>query len=611
MEPYTILRQVKVYSLGALIGVISGLTAIMLRLLILGLSLIFVTLPNLMGAAGWIVAPAIGGLAVAYIVVKYAPETKGHGVPEVIESYVVKDGKMRLRVPVLKSVASAITIGSGGSCGREGPIAQIGAGVGAAVAEFFKMEKNETKTLLVCGLASGISATFNAPLGGALFGIEVLAGGIVGFSILPVILSSVVATAVANLLVGSSISFQSPQFVLSTPIELVLYLILGLILGVLSVVWMKGLYFIEDIFDNIRTSEYLKPAIGGALVGLVALVAIFLESMSGYVGAYDETNLFGTLQPYYPAIMGVDYAFIDAVLRSDVTALGVGIAVILLLSFAVLKIIATSFTLGSGGSGGVFAPTLFMGAGFGGALGIIFSTLLPFAVPQPMAFALVGMAALFAGSGRAPITCIIIIMEMTDDYHMILPLMIAVSTSYLVSSLLEKESIYTMKLARRGVHVRRGTHIGALKEIRVTEIMTKKPTILTPDMTATEVFKIIDRTHHTKFPVVEDDKVVGILIAEDLFQKQKNPERENRVRDLMSEDFLHLAPTCTMDSVLHAMMDRDEGHAVVSDPEHPGCMLGYVTKADVLKAYDIAIIRLQKAGIDIEDIEPVELLDIP
>jgi len=366
----------------------------------------------------------------------------------------------------------------------------------------------------------------------------------------------------------------------------------------------------EDVFDKIRTSKYLLPAIGGALVGVVAIFTIFLESMFGYVGAFGETSLLGTGEPYNPAIMGVGYAFIDAVLRGDVMALGAGAAIILLIAFAILKVIATCLTLGSGGSGGVFAPTLFMGAGFGGALGIVFSAILPFAVPQPMAFALVGMAALFAGSGRAPITCIVIIMEMTNDYRMILPLMIAVSASYLVSSFLEKESIYTLKLVRRGVNIRRGTHISALKEINVTEIMTKEPTVLTPDMTTTEVFEIIDRTHHTKFPVVEDNKVVGILIAEDLFQNQKEVERENKVRDLMNPDFLHLSPTCTMDSVLHAMMDRDEGHAVVSNPERPERMLGYVTKADVLKAYDIAIIRLQKAGVDIEDTAPVEILDV-
>jgi CIC family chloride channel protein len=610
MERYTISRQAKVYALGALIGVVSGFTAVLFRLLILGITLAFVTLPSLLGIAGWILAPAIGGLAVGFIVIRYVPEAKGHGVPQVIESYVVNDGKMRYQVPIFTSLASAICIGSGGSCGREGPIAQIGAGVGSAIAKLLKLEKNDAKTMLVCGLSSGISATFNAPLGGALFGIEVLAGGIVGFSILPVILASVVATAVANLILGSSITFQSPAFILGSPFELILYLILGVSLGILSVVWVRVLYYIEDGFEKFRTSKYLKPVIGGALVGIIAILTMYIEFANGYHGAFKDVGLFGLSEPYIPAIMGVGYAFIDAALLGNITAIGDSTAIIILISFGILKILATSLTLGSGGSGGVFAPSLFMGAGFGGALGIVFSIVLPFAVPQPMAFALVGMAALFAGAARTPITCIVIMMEITEDYHMILPLMIAVSASYLVASFLEKESIYSMKLVRQGVHIRRGTHIGALKEIKVTEIMTKNPTILTPDMTPAEVFKIIDATHHTKFPVLEDNRVVGILIAEDLFRGQKEEGRDNRVRDLMNTDFLHLSPTCTMDSVLHAMMDRDEGHAVVSNPENPSCMLGYVTKADVLKAYDIAIIRLQKAGIDIEDIPPVEILDV-
>jgi CIC family chloride channel protein len=605
----TMSRQVLVYSLGALVGVISGFTAVLLRVLILALSYLFITIPAVLGSIGWIIAPAIGGLFVAIIVVKYAPEAKGHGVPEVMESYVLHDGKMRLRVPILKSIASAITIGSGGSCGREGPIAQIGGGAGSAIASYFRLDKNETKTMVVCGLASGIAATFNAPLGGALFGIEIVAGGIVGFSILPVILSSVVATAVSNFTIGSIVSFESPQFELITPAELVMYLFLGIILGVISVIWSRGFYVIEDLFDRIRTSKYLIPAIGGGLTGILGVLAIYLESISGYHGSFHEVGLLGLPEPYLPAVMGVEYAFIDTVLQWNPALMGTSIITVFVL-FGLMKIFTTSFTLGSGGSGGVFAPTLYMGAAFGGFFGLFFWSLFPSVITQPLAFALVGMAALFAGSARAPITCIVIITEMTNDYFLVLPLMIAVSASYLVSSLIEKESIYTMKLRKRGIHISRGTHIGALKKIEVTEIMTRSPTVLNPDMSVQQVLEIIDSTHHTKFPVVEDGNVVGILVAEDLFHKPRVEGRPNTVRDLMSTDFLHLSPTCTMDSVLQAMMKRDEGHAVVADPSNPKHMLGYLTKADVLKAYEIAIIRLQKEGVDIEDIIPPEILDV-
>ena len=450
----------------------------------------------------------------------------------------------------------------------------------------------------MCGLSSGIAATFNAPLGGALFGIEVIAGGIIGFSILPVILASVVATAIADMVLGTAVSFQAPLFVMGHPLELVFYLILGIILGVMSVIWTRGFYTIEDLLEKIRVSKYILPAFGGLLTGLLAIGTIYLENVFAYSGE------FSTNQPYYPAIMGVGYPFIDATLIGNV-ALGS------LFLFGLLKIFATSFTLGSGGSGGVFAPTLFIGAGLGGAFGLVSSALVPWAVPQPMAFALVGMAALFAGSGRAPITCIVMLMEMTADYSLILPLMIAVSTSFLVSSLIEPESIYTLKLSRRGVKIRTGTHISALKTIEVNEAMTSDPTRLHPTMTTTKVFEIIDKTHHTKFPVVDDfGNVIGILIAEDLFHEPKEDGSEYQVRELMNPDFLHLHPDCTVDSALQIMMKRDEGHAVIADPMDPQRMIGFITKADVLKAYEIAIIRLQKSGIDVDDINPAEIIDI-
>ena len=611
IERKNISEQIYIYALGALVGAITGVAAIIFRLLISGISFVFLNIPYFLGLIGWIIIPTIGGIFVAIIVVRYAPEAKGHGVPEVMESYVLRGGKIRLRVPILKSVASAITIGTGGSCGREGPIAQIGAGVGSGIAEKFKLSKNDTKTLLLCGLSAGIAATFNAPLGGALFGIEVVAGGILGFSILPVILSSVVATATADIIIrvffGSqlTLSFIAPAFSMGSPVELIFFLLLGLAFGVISVIWMRGFYFIEGLFERIKVSKYALPAIGGIITGLIGIIVIFLENAFSYQGAFGD-------QPYFPAVMGVEYAFIDATLEtSDILAGGVVLLATLLL-FSILKAFTTSATLGSGASGGVFAPTLFMGAGLGGAMGWIFAFIAPGVVSThtAMVFALVGMAALFGGTARAPITCIVIIMEMTGDYLLILPLMIAVSSSYFVSSLIEPESIYTMKLARRGVNISRGTHLGILKSITVGEIMTKSPTILRPEMRTSEVFAIIDSTHHTKFPVVEgENKVVGILIAEDLFQMPKNEDgNENQVKDLMNPDFLHLSSSCTMDGALQAMIKRDEGHAVIVDSERPNIMIGYITKADVLKAYELAIMRLQTSGIDVEDITPAKII---
>ncbi len=602
-ERNVVFDRLVLYFLGALVGIVSGLTAVAFRALITFLSAVFIIIPNVLGTYGWIITPALGAVIISFMVVTYAPEAKGHGVPEVMASYTFEGGRIRMRVPVIKAISSAFSIGSGGSCGREGPIAQIGAGLGSALAEKLNLGRTETRTLLVCGLSSGIAATFNAPLGGALFGIEIVAGTIIGFALLPVILSSVVATAVATLILGPKPSFISPTFVLGNPIELVFYLVLGVALGIASVVWMRGFYFIEDLFERIRTSKYAIPVIGALLTGVVGVLAIQLESSLGYTGVYEPG------EPPFPSIMGSGYSFINASLAG-------GVALAALASISLLKGFATSFTLGSGGSGGVFAPTLFIGAGLGGAIGSVVVMFVPATViSDPIAFtgafALVGMAALFAGTARAPITCIVMLMEMTLDYTMILPLMIAVSASYLVSSIIEEQSIYTLKLYRRGVHIRRGLHIGALKTVKVSDIMTMQPTVLRPSMTTDEVFRIIDETHHTKFPVVDDNgNVIGILLAEDLFKKPRGEGIVYRVIDLMNPDFLHLAPSCTMDSALQAMMKRDEGHAVIVDPDTPSRMMGYITKADVLRAYEASIVRLQKAGIDIEDIEPADSVEV-
>lgn len=592
-------QRLWVYFLAAVVGVISGFTALFFRWLIQGMSLMFVILPAVLGTWGWVLAPALGGLLVAIIVQRYAPEAKGHGVPEIIDAYTFRGGKIRFRVPILKSLASAICIGSGGSCGREGPIAQIGGGAGSSLATYLKLNKRMTKTLVVCGTASGIAATFNSPLGGTLFGIEIVGGGIVGISIIPIIFSSVIATALVDAVLGTQPSFQAPAFALSNYWELLPYLLLGLVLGVASVLWTRGFYAIEDILERIRGSRYGLTVFGGIIVGLISVVVIVFEGDFGYAGIFKPT------EPYFPAIMGVGYAFIDATLIGNV-------AFSALIVFGILKAFATSFTLGSGGSGGVFAPSLFIGAAIGGGFGQLFSMTFPGLIPNPMAYALVGMAALFAGSGRAPITCILMLMEMTGDYSMILPLMISVSASFLVASSIEEESIYTLKLARRGMNVHRALYIGALKEANAGHVMTTNPTKLSPEMTVSEVLKIVDETQHTKFPVVDqNDVILGALITEDLFSGPEGGCQDCRVRDFMKTDFLRILPTTPMDTVLHEMLEREEGHAVVVDSGTPAKMIGFITKADVLKAYELAILRLREEGEDVRGIDPLELIDLP
>ncbi len=591
-------QRIKLYILAALVGVVSGFTAVGFRLLIYAISILFTAIPNVIGIWGWVIIPSIGGIFVAFIVTRYAPEAKGHGVPEIMYAYQLQRGHIRARIPLLKSLASAINIGSGGSCGREGPIAQIGGGAGSAIASYLKLNARMTKTLVVCGVSSGIAATFNAPLGGTLFGIEVIAGGIAGFSIIPVILASVIATAIAGSILGSSLSFDAPQFMMGNYFELFFYLILGLAFGLISVVWSRGFYKVEDILERVKISPYVLIVIGGLMVGTLGVLSLFISEQTGSYGVYNHNEIF------FPPTMAVGYPIINATFMG-LLVLGA------LLAFGILKALATSITLGAGGSGGVFAPTLYIGATLGGAFGIGFSLLFPDIITQPMAFALVGMAALFAGAGRAPITCIIMTMEMTGDYNMILPLMIAVSTSYIVSMSIEEESIYSFKLARRGINISQSRYISALKEISVKEVMTTKPTILKPEMTVDEVLAVVDATQHTKFPVVDDDgRIVGILLTEVLFHPDEQEKEKKTVKDLMSTDFLHLNPNCPMDSVVTSMLDRLEGHAVIVDPADPNTMIGFITKADVLKAYKAAVIMLQEEGELSGGFSPPALVDI-
>lgn len=590
-------RRITLYGLAAVVGLISGLSAVALRYAILAFSIVFILIPEALGPLGWLIAPSVGGLLVGILIIKWAPESKGHGVPEIMEAYALEEGKMPYQTPVSKLVTSALCIGSGGCAGKEGPIAQIGGGVGSAVAQYLHLNPRMTKTLVVCGVSGGLAATFNSPLGGFLFGVEIIAGGIVGFSVIPVILSSVIAVAVSNALLGTTPAYVSPTFTFTYP-ELILYLALGLILGLVSVAWNKGFFAIESLLEKLRVSHYALPAIGGFFVGGLAILTLMLEAQFGYHGVVSAN------EPVFPAILGDEYSFIDTAL-GGLTVMGA------LFAFGVLKMIGTSLTLGSGGSGGVMAPTLYIGTALGGTVGYAFSILFPTVVTQPMAFALVGMAALFGASGRAPITIIVMVTEMTRDYGMMLPLMIAVSTSFMISSVIEADGIYTFKLVRRGVNLRERRYLIALREVKAYQVMTAKPTILTPGMTVEEVLTIVDSTHHTKFPVVDENgHITGILLTEGLFHEVAKECGPVCVEDHLSRDYLRIAPNCTMDTVVHEMLKRDEGHAVVVNPSNPDVMVGFITKADVLRAYEYEMARLFDDGEIVELGSVEDLIDI-
>jgi CIC family chloride channel protein len=293
--------------------------------------------------------------------------------------------------------------------------------------------------------------------------------------------------------------------------------------------------------------------------------------------------------------MGDGYSFVNAALMGGVTWAA-------LLTFGVLKQFATSLTVGSGGSGGVFAPTLYIGAGLGGAFGFLLKWLAPSSVSSPAAYALVGMAAMFAGAAHVPVTCIVLIMEVTNSYEMILPLMIAVSSSYLVGSAVMADSLYTISLHKRGITLRHGIYIDALRAIRVSQIMTMNPITLKPGANSAEALRLALGTHHSTFPIIDaDGKIVGTITTEDLLQASRDTSSEQTVEQLASRDFLRVNPEMTMDSVFHLMTSKKKSHAIVVDPSQPDKMLGLVTHTDLLRAYESATALSKSTGEFSED----------
>nr|MDO8061855.1 chloride channel protein [Candidatus Freyrarchaeum guaymaensis] len=586
--------------LSAAVGVIGGLSAVAFRHLTSVLEDLFTYLPDCLGSAFIVLMPAAGGLIAGLLVFRFAREAKGHGVPEIMEAVALKGGEIRARVPIVKTLASGVTIGSGGSAGSEGPIAQISAGLASVIAKSFKLDSEHRKLLVVCGVAAGISAIFNAPIGGVLFALEVVYGGIEAVAVVPVVLSSVIATAVSRIIMGNEPIVELPSFTLSNSWELLFFLVLGLLLGAASVIWVKHFYLVEGIFDRLNVTPYAKPAIGGLLVGAIA------------VG--------------FPQILGGGYSVMEDVFAGRFPLL-------LLLALAFLKMLATSLTLGSGGSGGVYSPSLFIGAMFGGAYGLSLSwvlfessagplaftlpltklyfkmtlnSLFPLLQPylsllhpyigfEPMAYALVGMAACFAASARAPLTAIVMVMEMTGNYYLILPLMAACVSSYIVSRIFMKESIYTMRFFKKGIDIYLESRRDLLDYIRVGEVMQKNVITITPDMYVFQALELAERTHHSGFPVVNKGKLVGIVTFNDMITAVEEGKEEERIGTIATENLIVAYPDETVRQALDKMVEHDVGRLPVVDRGDPSKLLGIITRSDILKAHELTLLcRLRR-----------------
>jgi CIC family chloride channel protein len=556
------------------VGVAAGYGAVALRTLIEWVQHMgFGVSGENLGAAdlpAWqiLLVPAVGGLLAGPVIYLLAREAKGHGVPQVMEAVAVREGVMRPRVAVAKTLASALTIGSGGSSGREGPIVQIGSAIGSSVGQVLRMSGRRLRTLVGCGAAGGIAAAFNAPVAGALFSLEIILGdfGVSHFS--PIVISSVTATVISRHYYGDFPAFQAPPYNLVSAWELLLYGVLGVLAGVLALVYERTLHGTEALFDRrVPGPAWLKPAMGGALLGVLAL--------------------------QFPQVLGVGYGAIGAALEGEM-------ALWLLAALAGAKILATSLTLGSGGSGGIFAPSLFMGAMSGGFVGTLAHRFLPDTTAGPGAYALVGMGAMVAGVTHAPITAIVMLFELTSSYTIILPLMISCIIATVVAQRLDPESIYTRKLVDRGIEIRRGKDVNVLRAIQVQDVF--QPGIATVSRTETlrHLMERLAELPHAHLYLADDNgRFTGMVTVQNV---RRMLVHHHELRDLLTASdveepsLAYVTPNDSADDALRLLRKESTDELPVVDPNDPGVLLGTVSRRTLLDAYYREVFKRDLAG---------------
>ncbi|MDH3455679.1 MAG: chloride channel protein [Gemmatimonadota bacterium] len=564
-------EQIYMVVVAVVIGLLGGLCAVGFREFIQIVNRIAwhqgpYTLEYLSGLPFWwkLLAPAAGGLVVGIIIHTFAREAKGHGVPEVMEAVALRGGRIRPRVVIAKLLASGISIGSGGSVGREGPIVQIGSALGSTIGQWLKIDQRRLRTLVGCGAAAGIAGTFNAPMAGALFAVEIILGdfGVSQFS--PIVISSVAATVVSRGFLGDFPAFEVPAYELVHASELFAYAGLGILAAFVALAFIRTLYAFEDGFERIRLAPPLRTMMGGALIGVIGI--------------------------WIPHIFGVGYEAINEALNGTLVWQFMALLV-------VVKMIAVSITIGSGGSGGVFAPSLFIGAMLGGAVGTVVHSIWPVGVAGAGAYALVGMGAVVAAGTHAPITAILIIFELTGDYKIILPLMISCIIATLLATRLQRASIYTLKLLRRGVDIQRGRAINVLQHVPVGEAMRADAvTVRAEDSLLSLISSFIGHLGSTLFVTDDEGNLRGIVTAEQIRPIMHDPgalEGLVIAEDIMVPgEYPQVAPSDSLAEVMKLLGSYRGEIPVLAD----GRIKGVIWPEDVIERYNAEVFKRDMAG---------------
>jgi len=587
-------------ALAVTIGAGTGLAAVFFIRLIAGIEHFLFTFPETtfpFFGRGWlIIVPVLGALISGFIIARFAMEAKGHGVPEVMQALILRGGRIRPIVAIAKILSAALCIGSGGSAGREGPIVQVGSAIGSSVGQWLGLSDERIKNMVACGAASGIAATFNAPIAGVVFATEVLMSELRVSVFGNVVISAVSASIVSQVFLGARPAFEVPSYIMRSPWEILLYAALGLLAALVGVMFIRMLNFFEDSFDNWKFPLALKPAVGALLLGLLAYSYPYFANVSPVSST--DMHLGTPIVNNLPHVYGSGFAFLDLVLVNKAPFL-------LLLLLVILKPLATSFTLGSGNSGGVFAPSLFTGAVLGGAFGHIAAAFFPNIAGEVGAYALVGMAAVFAAAARAPLTSMLIVFEMSNDYHLILPLMTAGIIASGFAQLLHPDSIYTIKLAKKGIQFDEGRDLDVMQGVLVEEVMTQAPVTMHKDQSAVDLFAAFQETHLQGFPVMENDEdILGIVTLQDLERTMQNFDvdgggqrllKDVKVGDVTTTNPLTVFPDEPIWEAIKKMSPRDLARLPVVSRHAPKKMVGLISRSDILRAYDVGLVRKQRA----------------
>ncbi|WP_462272238.1 chloride channel protein [Methanohalophilus sp.] len=559
--------------LAIIIGIITGLAFVAYDQVTYYFTTLFFNTPDNNLPIYIILLPAAGGLCVGLLSHQFMKKTRC-GVPEVVEATALQGGKIKSKFAFYEVFLSMISICTGGSVGKEAPGILAGTGVGATVANRLKSPDHRFRTLIACGASGGIAAAFHAPLAGVVFVVEVILGELQARTLIPVVLSSVFSSLVTDIIFGIQ-PIQVSYYGMESPFhEPTLYIIMGVLAGIVAAIFIKCTYLTQDSFEKLPIKPYLKPALGGLVVGCI-----------GY---------------FYPQIFGIGYDVIKQSLNNE-------LAIQMLLILLVLKIVAFAFTVGSGGSGGAIVPSLFAGSMLGGIFGNLVNYILPLSTAPAGAYALVGMGAVFAGVVRAPLTAMLILFELTRDYTLILPLMLACVISNVISTHLHEESIYTESLRRRGHVIRAGTEINVMESLTVRDNMVRDVLFLNVKETTANLLNLMQKSKHAGFPVLDNKgKLKGIVTLHDMRDKVKQGELEKPVTQIMTKDVATAYPDESLDIVLKRLAAHDVGRLPVVSRNDGTTLIGIITRSDIVKSYDREIVNRIQKGED-DNLKPGDL----